>query len=214
MSDPEQRAAGVRKKLISPEMSKIDPRVARTRQILQSALISLILDKGYEATTITDICRLAKVGRSTFYFHFASKDDLKRSGLEHLRHALDHQQREAAAASENRDLSFSLFLFKHAQDHLDLYRALASGRGGAVALQSIRKIVSDLARRELAKNAGQEPGIPRGFAVEYLVGAYMAVLTWWLDHGARLPPEKIDAMFRKMATQGVLPRETQDAERD
>ena len=47
--------------------------------------------------------------------------------------------------------------------------------------------------------------IPREVVIQYVVGAYMAVLTWWLDGGARLPPQRIDAMFRHLATKGVIP---------
>ena len=43
----------------------IDRRIARTRAMLQEAHISLILEKGYEATTVEDICDAADVGRST-----------------------------------------------------------------------------------------------------------------------------------------------------
>jgi len=67
----------------------IDRRVLRTRRALQHAFLRLITEKGYDAVSIQDICEAADVGRSTFYLHFASKDDLKRAGLEHLRHALD-----------------------------------------------------------------------------------------------------------------------------
>ena len=38
---------------------------------------------------------------------------------------------------------------------------------------------------------------------QFIVGAYMAVLTWWLDKGAKLPPAKIDAMFRRLAGKGI-----------
>jgi hypothetical protein len=34
----------------------------------------------------------------------------------------------------------------------------------------------------------------------------MAVLTWWLDKGAKLPPQRVDAMFRRLATEGIIPR--------
>jgi len=45
--------------------------------------------------------------------------------------------------------------------------------------------------------------VPREIVVQYVVGAYMAVLTWWLDGGAKLPPKRIDAMFRRLATEGI-----------
>jgi hypothetical protein len=31
----------------------------------------------------------------------------------------------------------------------------------------------------------------------------MAVMTWWLDGGAKLPPKRIDAMFRRLAAEGI-----------
>jgi AcrR family transcriptional regulator len=187
----------------------IDRRVNRTRAALQKAHISLILEKGYEATTIEDICDAANVGRSTFYAHYTSKDDLKRGGLEQLRKELADRQRHALATPGNirdRSLGFSLIMFEHARDHMDLYRALVGGRGGSVALGTIRQILSDLVRNELAATVDGESAdiIPREVVVQYVVGAFMAVMTWWLDGGARLPPQRVDAMFRRLATEGIM----------
>jgi hypothetical protein len=127
-----------------------------------------------------------------------------------LRKELVDRQREAQAAPgdvKDRGLGFSLAMFKHARDHIDLYRALVGGRGGTVSLGQIRKILSDLVRNELAVTVGKNSAeiIPRELVVRYLVGAYMSVLTWWLDGGAKLPPTRIDAMFRPLAAEGITP---------
>lgn len=187
-----------------------DRRVSRTRGMLQQALISLILKKDYDAITIQDICDAANVGRSTFYAHYTGKDDLKRSGFDHLRKDLGDGQKHALSTpghSRNRSFGFSLAMFEHARDHRELHRALIGCRGGAIALCSIRQILSDLVRVELAANAADtsSDAAPREFVVQYVVGAYMAVLTWWLDGGAKLPPQRVDAMFRRLASQGVMP---------
>ena len=63
----------------------IDRRVQRTRQLLQDALISMMIEKGYEATTVQDIIDRANVGRVTFYAHFADKETLLSSRLEDVR---------------------------------------------------------------------------------------------------------------------------------
>ena len=99
------------------EMTKrpIDRRVARTRAMLQQAHISLILEKGYEAITVDDICDAANVGRSTFYAHYTSKDDLRRSGLEHLRKELVHRQNDALAWGADSNL-FHQGAAKESQD--------------------------------------------------------------------------------------------------
>lgn len=187
----------------------MDRRIVRTRKMLQHALNSLILKKGYEAVTIKDICDAANVGRSTFYAHYTSKDDLKRRGLEPLRRLLVDRQREALATPgdmRERSFGFSLAMFEHARDHKHHYRALVGGRGGAVALGTIRQILSDLVRAELAAAVGKNSAtvIPRELVVQYVVGAYMAVLTWWLDESAKLPPQRIDSMFRRLATEGIM----------
>ena len=57
-------------------MAKTDRRVQRTRELLQKALIELIGERGYEALTIRDIVDRANVGRTTFYLHYSSKDEL------------------------------------------------------------------------------------------------------------------------------------------
>jgi AcrR family transcriptional regulator len=186
-----------------------DRRIPRTRGMLQQALMSLILKKDYETITIQDICDEADVGRSTFYAHYTGKDDLKRSGFEHLRKHLADRQRSALAIPgdiRNRSFGFSLTMFEHARDHREFHRALVGNRGGTIALCGIRQIISDLVRDDLAATRGNSSSdaVPRELMVQYIVGAYMAVLTWWLDGGAQLPPQRVDEIFRDLATQGIM----------
>ena len=82
LEEKNRRMAG---KSLNMNEPRSDRRVAKTKSALEKALLSLILKKGYEATTVEDICAEANVGRSTFNGHFTSKDDLTRSGLIHLR---------------------------------------------------------------------------------------------------------------------------------
>jgi AcrR family transcriptional regulator len=186
----------------------IDRRVVRTTKTLHQALISLILKKNYEAITIQEICDEANIGRSTFYAHYTSKDELHQRGIEHLRKLLADGRSDATVDQRDirgRSLSFSRALFQHAQDRKDLFQALAGSRGGAVALATIRRVISDAVRDGLAETVDKNStdSIPRELIVQFVVGAYMAVLTWWLDQGAKLPPAKIDAMFRRLAGEGL-----------
>lgn len=53
-----------------------DRRTVRTRRALLSAFIELVLERGYAAIGIAAIVERADIGRSTFYAHFRSKDEL------------------------------------------------------------------------------------------------------------------------------------------
>ena len=54
----------------------IDPRVRRTRQLLQQSLLELMQEKRFASITVHDIAERASVNRATFYTHFADKYDL------------------------------------------------------------------------------------------------------------------------------------------
>jgi len=185
-------------------VKKIDRRVARTRATLHRALMSLILRRGYEALTIADICAAADVGRSTFYSHYENKDALLRSGLDDLRDMLVGRQRDARAAREDQSLGFTLAMFEHARGHWDFHRALAGA--SPIVLDAIRRILSDLVRDDLAATLDRqaESAVPRELIVQYVVGAYMAVVTWWMEGGAKLPAEQVDSIFRQLVTEGII----------
>lgn len=157
-----------------------------------------MLKKGYDAITVEDICAEADVGRSTF---------LKRSGLDdHLRKMLIERQREAKAGAANGDsFAFALVFFEHAQSHLDLYRALVSKGGAATTVKMMRQMINEIVREEIADMADWKSSRapPREAVVQYIVGAFMSLLTWWLDSGAKLAPERLDAIFRALATKGL-----------
>jgi AcrR family transcriptional regulator len=53
-----------------------DPRVKRTRQLLQEAMIALLAERGFHEITVQDIAGRATVNRATFYAHFTDKYDL------------------------------------------------------------------------------------------------------------------------------------------
>ena len=60
---------------------RVDRRVQRTRQLLNDALISLIVEKDYDSMTMQNISERANMGRLTFYAHYQDKEHLMLSGL-------------------------------------------------------------------------------------------------------------------------------------
>ena len=183
----------------------IDRRVARTRATLHEALLCLMTKQSYEVITVGDICQRASVARSTFYAHYAGKDDLMRGAIERLRELLLERQTGDAANCGNvkaRELAFSLTMLEHARGHAHLHRSLGN-RGTTIVLDKIRQILCDLVRAEFATVEKGKDAPPREFVVQYIVGAYMAVMSWWLEGGATLAPEQVDVMLRRLATEGL-----------
>ncbi len=52
---------------------KLDPRVKRTRQLLEQAFAQLIHEKEFQSISVQDIADRAEINRATFYAHFPDK---------------------------------------------------------------------------------------------------------------------------------------------
>jgi AcrR family transcriptional regulator len=200
MSGFEQNGANDPEKSGSAPLADMDRRSLRTRQALHQALLQLIQERDYDEITVGDIADRANVGRSTFYAHFTDKDDLLRAGAGHLRAVLMQEHGSEAAGErrpEARPLGFSRFMTAHLKEQHQLYRALMRGRAGPIILDRFRQFLCEIVRAELAAGAQGKPA-PE-LTVQFVVGAYLSVLTWWLDRGAKEPPETIDRAFRELA---------------
>ncbi|WFP64977.1 TetR/AcrR family transcriptional regulator [Mesorhizobium sp. WSM4904] len=185
----------------------IDRRAARTRKALHQALLTLMLRKGYEALSVQDIIDEADVGRSTFYAHYAGKEDLLRSGFQLLREELKEAQSAVpatAGAPQDDSLGFSAAMFEHAARYADHFRTMIGGRGGAVTENEIRLILSEMVRQELSSTL-QDGTIPRDFVVQFVVGAFLTTLNWWFERKPGLLPSEVDAMFRSLVLDGLSP---------
>jgi AcrR family transcriptional regulator len=190
----------------SLKLKKITPdrRIQRTRQLLQDALVALILEKGYEATTVQDVIDRANVGRSTFYAHFQDKEDLFLSGFEHLRSQFE-EHLLGQSITETSPWELSLVMFQHAQGYQRVYKALIGERSGPIVLAQIQKYLLTLIGEHLRPQlpAGKKGVIPLEILTLYVVSSLTTLLTWWLDHDMPYPAEEINNMFRQL-TQPAL----------
>jgi len=183
-----------------------DRRVQRTRGLLQQALMEMMIEKGYEATTVQDIIDRANVGRATFYAHFADKQTLLGSRLEDLRALLMEQQRlalDARGGPGARALGFSLAMLEHAHGHVRLWEAIVGRESGALVMQRLQRMFADLAGIDLKALGFKGAPTQRELAAQFVAGAFMGVLRWWLDRGAKLPPPEVDEIVRRLVMQGL-----------
>ncbi len=188
-------------------MEKADRRVRRTRKSLHDALISLILEKNYDAITVQEILDRADVGRSTFYSHFQSKDELLISGVHDLRRMLNSKLQGKKAPTKGHEdvIAFSGAMFEHANEYRNVYYAILNTQAWPLIRQHIEEVLDELIRRECKAEIGKlkktDPDLPVDLFVHYLTGSFFSVLMWWANRRSRLTPSEINKVFRSL----VLP---------
>lgn len=185
----------------------VDRRVQRTRQLLRTALMSLIQEKGFESSSVQDIIDRANVGRATFYAHFDSKEDLLASGIDELRASLRERQHQALSSTtaDDRLFAFSCELFIHADAHRTVFRAMVGKRSGAVVQQLLHKMLVDLVREELKlmSPTSRATETPAEAIAQFIGGGLFGLLIWWANGKMRMPVKEVDAVVRRLAIPAV-----------
>lgn len=172
-----------------------DRRVQRSQQALLQALVDLMIEQGFEKTTIAQIAERANVGRSTFYAHFADKEALLRESLLGLRAFLCSADAGSSRAGVHPALAFSLPMLEHVAESKDLFTALVTRKSTAVDMlhAMLVEIVSDT----LASHRANSTVMPR-LAAEHVVGSFLAICSWWMSEAPHLTATEIDVNFRQL----------------
>ena len=183
-----------------------DRRIMRTKMALHEALTGLILEKRYDKITVQNIIDRANVGRSTFYAHFLDKEDLLLKGVAMFSEQLDsHIGTSDQARGEAGHIFHSITFFRHASMHHDLYKAMMEGGGADVLMAAARSHLKEdiLAHLDEMLPEGDAIEMPLPVITNFLAGAMLSVLMWWLETERPFSPEEIDAMFQQLAMSGV-----------
>jgi AcrR family transcriptional regulator len=184
------------------QTGQTDLRIRRTRERLGAALIALLEEKPIDEVTMREVLDHAGVGRSTFYLHYRDKDDLLLSqfenGLEMWSNIL------SAKREKSRRVAPVTEFFGHVASARKLYRSLvAAGR-----IQSFFDLAQGYFARGIARRLN-DIGVSIPFKRDLearshaLSGNLVSLLRWWLDHGAKEPPEEMDQLFHRMLWKGL-----------
>jgi hypothetical protein len=95
-------------------------------------------------------------------------------------------------------------MFEHACEYRHIYKALLGGRGSVIAVNEIRRVLSEIVKKELS-GVREDKAIPQDVRIQFVVGAFITVLTWLLERRPRLTPSQVDAMFRRLVLNGIGP---------
>lgn len=186
---------------------KVDRRIQRTQQLLRDALMELIVEKGYEALSIQNIAERANVARTTFYLHYADKEELL---LKSMMEVYD----DLVANMDTPSLMNGLLpdgtpaeaiVFKHVQDNVDFYRVMLVKPGVAVFINRARHYLAQVFEEHI-DDCFPDHTIPNQSiktVTNREAGALIGMVCWWLESGLQPSAEEMAHIFYGAGHQGM-----------
>lgn len=153
---------------------------------MEKAFIELIQTKEISEINVTDLVRLAKVNRSTFYVNYLDIYDLADKIKEKMYHSILEIYKEEAIKREH---SYNyLKLFKHIKENQIYYRTLFK-----LNFDFREYFQSDLDNKEALKYFGTLKNIE--YHKEFFKAGLSAVIRKWLQEGCKESPEEINEIL-------------------
>ena len=151
-----------------------DRRTRYTKSVIRDALFELLIKKPLAKITVTDICKLADINRSTFYSYYAD-----------VRSLLNHIQNELF-----QDVLFSLStdnwfedLLKLVDSNRDLFSVLIGPHGNTSFIRQLMYLGYDNSMRVWEKMYPNATLSAMDYAYAYIANGSIGILENWVCSG-------------------------------
>ncbi len=179
----------------------MDRRQRKTREAIFDAFSELLMRNSYSQITVQDIIDRADVGRTTFYAHFPTKDDLLREMCAEM---FGHVFSEAPEAELTHDFSTAsddpksivTHILYHLWEHGRIMIVLLTCESGELFQRYFNEYFNELVTLHiLSGNMQKNSVLPEDFLRNHIAGSFVGLVRWWLKNDMKQSPEEIAEYF-------------------
>lgn len=178
----------------------MDRRQQKTRDAIFDAFGMLLTEKSFSKITVQEIIDAANVGRTTFYAHFPTKDDLLRDMCAEI---FDHVFSDAPRAENTHDFSVNgrdtttavTHVLYHLRDSRKNILGILSSESGDLLLTFFRQYLNKSLAMRMLDGVRPADSVPMDFLVNHISGSFISMVQWWVENGLRETPEEMARYF-------------------
>ena len=169
-------------------MEKVNEVNVLTKECIVTALLRLMETNSYTSISITDITNVAGVSRMAYYRNYKSKDDIL------INHLVDHEKmllNELHGESANDLKGMLMILSGFFQENAAVIKAIYDAGLGNRLTDMLGERIYNYFPVAIEERAGK-------YAVQFYVGAVLAVFKRWFDNGMVESVEEISEVLCKL----------------
>ena len=170
----------------------MDRRQQKTRGAIFKAFSTLLETKRYGMITVQEIIDEANVGRSTFYAHFETKDELLKALCQDIfSHVFADEltsEKTHDYSGNNNGLETSLsHILHHLKDSEKNIAAILARESGELFMRYFKEYLIEMFAKYLSEI---NVNAPADFVLNHLAGSFAETVKWWVDNKMKHTPEE------------------------
>lgn len=177
--------------------SSVDARARRTRWALAEALMTLAPRVGPDRLDVRRLVRAAGVGRSTFYKHYADKDDFLITSFAGMVSMFDARARETRGDYDT--MLPAREVFAHVEEARDFALSLATSGQFARTQAAREDRLRAIAEANLRRRYPAWPNARRQETAVVLASAFAGLMRWWIEAGLRQSSAHVAGLYEGVA---------------
>ena len=171
----------------------MDRRNKRTKDAIYNAFTELLLKERYSKITIKEIIDLADIGRSTFYSHFETKDELLKSMCTDM---FDKMHSNNPTLSSGNPHSMILDVLYHIKENEKIIKGVFLSESGELFMNYFKNYFSNHIEQHLFASYNERiMDIPKDFLINHISGSFLEMVKWWVSRNMKQTPEELTSYF-------------------
>lgn len=177
----------------------MDRRITRTKKLIFDAFYKLIQEKDYSKISIQDIIDEANIGRSTFYDHFETKDDLLSVMCKNLfEHIFNPSLNDTCPLDSESFKDKILHIFSHLLEKSNIIKGILSSESHDIFIRHFKEYLDKISDSITKKI----DSIPKDFLKNYITGSLINLVTYWVESNYKYSPKDLCDYYLS-----ILPKE-------
>ncbi len=179
----------------------MDRRQQKTRAAIFNAFSTLLGHKSYHNITVQEIIDEANIGRSTFYAHFETKDDLLKELCKELfghiiDSAIDCTHTHGLYSDNSIPKSVFCHLLQHLEENDNNVLGLLSCESNEIFLRYFKDSLNELVQVQFVNQSRQRnTSLPQDFLVNHVSSSFVEMVLWWIKGHKKQSPTELDHYF-------------------
>lgn len=174
--------------------SKENQRIALTKRLLQEGLLTLLERQPIDKVSITELCRISGINRSTFYNHYSSPQDV----LSDIETKVTNDLMVIAARHHDQLSTVDCLeeVCAYLKNHQKISTVLITFNADTDLVEVFRRIERHFSTSHLQHAKEQDPELLHLTSSFICTGCYYMIREWLIRDIAKSPREVAELAFR------------------